>query len=82
MTLTLLLIIALVQGLSEYLPVSSSAHLIFIPLLLGEEPQRVLIDVMAHLGSLLAVLIYFRNEVRTRPATMPMQAQVPSGLPS
>ena len=63
MTLTLLLIIAVVQGLTEYLPVSSSAHLIFIPLVLGQEPQSVLIDVMAHLGSLLAVLIYFRTEV-------------------
>jgi undecaprenyl-diphosphatase len=63
MTLTLLLIIAVVQGLTEYLPVSSSAHLIFIPLLLGQEPQSVLIDVLAHLGSLRAVLIYFRTEV-------------------
>lgn len=63
MTLTLLLIIAVVQGLTEYLPVSSSAHLILIPLLLGQEPQSVLIDVMAHLGSLLAVLVYFRTEV-------------------
>lgn len=63
MTLTLLILIAIVQGLTEYIPVSSSAHLILAPLLFGEEPHSVLIDVMAHLGSLLAVLVYFRAEI-------------------
>ena len=63
MSLTLLILIAIVQGLTEFLPVSSSAHLILAPLAFGVEPQSVLIDVMAHLGSLLAVLVYFRKDI-------------------
>ncbi|MCH8521827.1 undecaprenyl-diphosphate phosphatase [Glycocaulis sp.] len=63
MTLTLLILIAIVQGLTEFLPVSSSAHLILAPLAFGVEPQSVLIDVMAHIGSLLAVFVYFRKEI-------------------
>lgn len=63
MSLMLLVLIAIVQGLTEFLPVSSSAHLILAPLAFGAEPQSVLIDVMAHLGSLLAVMVYFRKEI-------------------
>ncbi|MGP1275749.1 MAG: undecaprenyl-diphosphate phosphatase [Caulobacterales bacterium] len=63
MSLTLLILIAIVQGLTEFLPVSSSAHLIIAPLAFGVEPHSVLIDVMAHLGSLLAVLVYFRKDI-------------------
>lgn len=63
MSLMLLVLIAIVQGLTEFLPVSSSAHLIIAPLAFGVEPQSVLIDVMAHLGSLLAVMVYFRKQI-------------------
>lgn len=59
-----LAILAIIQGLTEFLPVSSSAHLILPAKLLGWPDQGPLIDLMAHLGSLGAVLIYFRQDVR------------------
>ncbi len=54
------LILGLIQGLTEFLPVSSSGHLIFIPKLLGWADQGVAFDLVMHLGTLLAVVIYFR----------------------
>ena len=59
-----LAILAIIQGLTEFLPISSSAHLILPQAILGWEDQGPLIDVMAHFGSLFAVLIYFRKDVR------------------
>jgi undecaprenyl-diphosphatase len=64
MTLIHLVILALVQGITEFLPISSSAHLILAPDVLGAEDQGPLIDVMAHAGSLLAVLVYFWRDIR------------------
>jgi undecaprenyl-diphosphatase len=64
MSLTYLLILALVQGITEFLPISSSAHLILAPELSGASDQGPLIDVMAHLGTLFAVLVYFHRDVR------------------
>ena len=58
-----LIILALIQGLTEFLPISSSAHLILPSKLLGWPDQGPLIDVMAHFGSLFAVLLYFRRDV-------------------
>lgn len=58
-----LLILAIVQGLTEFLPISSSAHLILPSQILGWEDQGALIDLMAHFGSLFAVLAYFRKDV-------------------
>ena len=58
-----LIVLALIQGLSEFLPISSSAHLILPSQLLGWPDQGPLIDVMAHFGSLFAVLLYFRRDV-------------------
>lgn len=63
MALSYLILLALVQGLTEFLPVSSSAHLILVPVLAGLDDHSPLIDVMAHLGSLLAVLVYFRRDI-------------------
>jgi len=57
------LVLALVQGLTEFLPVSSSAHLILVGLLGEWQDQGLLIDIAAHLGSLLAVIIYFRQDI-------------------
>lgn len=57
------IILALVQGLTEFLPISSSAHLILVPQLLGWPDQGLAFDVAVHLGTLLAVVWYFRHEV-------------------
>lgn len=63
MTLIQLALLAIIQGLTEFLPISSSAHLIMVPWVTGEQDQGPLIDVMAHLGSLLAVMLYFRSDL-------------------
>jgi len=57
--------LALVQGLTEFLPVSSSAHLILVPNLLGWPDQGLAFDVAVHLGTLVAVIAYFRRDVVT-----------------
>lgn len=59
------IVLALVQGLTEFLPISSSAHLILVPAFLGWEDQGLAFDVAVHLGSLIAVCIYFRAEIST-----------------
>jgi undecaprenyl-diphosphatase len=56
-------LLACVQGLAEFLPISSSAHLILIPLLFGLEPQDLAFDVAVRLGTLAAVIFYFRREL-------------------
>ena len=58
-----ILVLALVQGLTEFLPVSSSAHLILVPILTGWEDQGLAFDVAVHVGTLTAVIIYFRKEI-------------------
>ncbi|WP_456296233.1 undecaprenyl-diphosphate phosphatase [Vibrio sp. AK197] len=58
-------ILALIQGLTEFLPISSSAHLILPSAILGWEDQGLAFDVAVHVGTLLAVVIYFRHEVVT-----------------
>lgn len=57
------IILALVQGLTEFLPVSSSAHLILVPQLLGWPDQGIVFDVAVHLGTLIAVVAYFRRDI-------------------
>lgn len=56
--------LALVQGLTEFLPISSSAHLILMPRALGWSDQGLHFDVATNTGTLLAVLLYLRREVR------------------
>jgi undecaprenyl-diphosphatase len=51
------------QGFTEFLPISSSAHLILVPKFLGWEDQGLAFDVALHVGSLLAVLYYFKKEI-------------------
>ncbi len=57
--------LALVQGLTEFLPISSSAHLILVPNLLGWPDQGLAFDVAVHLGTLIAVVAYFRRDIVT-----------------
>lgn len=56
-------ILAVIQGLTEFLPISSSAHLILVPRILGWEDQGLAFDVAVHLGTLIAVFWFFRDEV-------------------
>jgi undecaprenyl-diphosphatase len=56
-------LLAILQGLTEFLPISSSAHLILPSQILGWVEQGLAFDVAVHVGSLIAVLIYFRKEV-------------------
>ncbi|WP_372741498.1 undecaprenyl-diphosphate phosphatase [Neptunomonas sp.] len=56
-------VLALIQGLTEFLPVSSSAHLILPSQLLGWQDQGLAFDVGVHLGTLSAVMFYFRQDV-------------------
>ncbi|WP_020406173.1 undecaprenyl-diphosphate phosphatase [Hahella ganghwensis] len=56
-------VLALVQGLTEFLPISSSAHLILPSQVLGWEDQGLLFDVAVHVGTLSAVMLYFRKDI-------------------
>ena len=56
-------VLGIVQGLTEFLPISSSGHLIIFPWLFGWETGGLAFDASLHLGTLLAVLVYFRNEL-------------------
>lgn len=64
MTFFNLLLVALVQGITEFLPVSSSGHLILLPSLTGLQDQGQIIDVAAHIGTLFAVILYFWSDVK------------------
>jgi len=81
MTLLQILVLALIQGLTEFLPVSSSAHLILGSRLFGWPDQGLVFDVATHAGTLLAVLFYFRRMVAgmfiawLRPVASPAQAR-------
>ena len=57
------LILAIIQGMTEFLPISSSAHLILVPKIIGWNDQGLLFDIALHFGTLLAVLIYFRDDL-------------------
>lgn len=58
-----IILLAIVQGLSELLPVSSSGHLVLTPLVLGYELQSLAFDVALHLGTLAAVMAYFYRDI-------------------
>ncbi len=58
-----LIVLAVVQGLTEFLPISSSAHLILVPILTGWQDQGLAFDLAVHLGTLVAVVGYFRRDL-------------------
>ncbi|WP_300549490.1 undecaprenyl-diphosphate phosphatase [Roseovarius sp.] len=64
MALFHIFLVAIVQGITEFLPISSSGHLILLPKLTGLADQGQMIDVAVHVGTLLAVMIYFWADLR------------------
>ena len=63
MPLTHIVVLALIQGITEFLPVSSSAHLIFPSQILGWQDQGLAFDVAVHLGTLFAVIVYYYRDL-------------------
>lgn len=80
MTLLQIVVLALIQGLTEFLPVSSSAHLILGSRLFGWPDQGLVFDVATHLGTLLAVLVYFRHELLEMARACALSAPTPEAL--
>lgn len=71
MSLAHLFLVAIIQGITEFLPVSSSGHLVLVPRLTGLPDQGQAIDVAVHLGTLLAVVIFFWRDVSMGLAGIP-----------
>ena len=63
MTLLQLAVVAIIQGATEFLPVSSSGHLVLVPAVTGWPDQGLVIDIAAHAGSLAAVILYMWREI-------------------
>src|SRR5258708_39314113 len=63
MTLTHAILLGLLQGFAEFLPISSSAHLTLAPWVFGWPDPGLAVDVALHFGTLMAVLWYFRREL-------------------
>jgi len=57
------IVLAIVQGLTEFLPISSSGHLVLVPAFFGWTDQGLAFDVAVHFGSLIAVLLFFRKDI-------------------
>ena len=57
-------LLAVIQGLTEFLPISSSAHLVLLPIIMQWQDQGVAVDIAAHLGSLFSVIFYFRHDLQ------------------
>ena len=80
-------VLGIIQGLTEFLPVSSSGHLILVPRLLGWQDEGLAFDAAIHLGTLAALLVYFRRDLvemalgtDRRLAVLLAAATVPAGL--
>ncbi|NOC84733.1 MULTISPECIES: undecaprenyl-diphosphate phosphatase [unclassified Ruegeria] len=71
MSLFHLILVAIIQGITEFLPISSSGHLILLPNLSGLQDQGQAIDVAVHVGTLGAVVLYFRSDVKQALAGLP-----------
>lgn len=63
MTWLQIIVLAIVQGLTEFLPISSSGHLILVPAFLQWSDQGLAFDIAVHFGSLVAVIVFFRNDI-------------------
>jgi len=76
-----IIVLALVQGLSEFLPISSSAHLVLPSQLLGWPDQGLAFDVAVHVGTLIAVLAYFWRDLVVLLGDIYPPLRVPSAHP-
>jgi undecaprenyl-diphosphatase len=74
------IVLGIVQGLTEFLPVSSSAHLIIFPWLLDWENSSLSFDAALHLGTLIAVIVYFRDEILRLVGAIPLALSRPGYL--
>ncbi|MEX2394904.1 MAG: undecaprenyl-diphosphate phosphatase, partial [Actinomycetota bacterium] len=63
MSTALAALLGVVQGITEFLPVSSKTHLVVVPALLGEEPPSLAFIVLLHLGTLVALVLYFAKDL-------------------
>ena len=63
MTTLQIIVLAIVQGLTEFLPISSSGHLVLVPYLVAWTDQGLAFDVAVHFGSLIAVVVFFREDI-------------------
>ncbi len=57
------ILLSFIQGITEFIPVSSSAHLLILPFILNVKDQGVIVDIIAHLGSLLAIIYFYRSDI-------------------
>jgi len=71
MSLFQLILVAIIQGVTEFLPISSSGHLILLPSLTGMKDQGLTIDVAVHVGTLGAVVLYFWSDVKQALSGLP-----------
>jgi undecaprenyl-diphosphatase len=74
------IVLGLVQGLTEFLPVSSSAHLIIVPWLFGWDEPGLSFDAALHLGTLAAVIVYFWREFLGMARAIPRAISIPKTL--
>lgn len=74
------IVLGIVQGLTEFLPISSSAHLIIFPWLFEWQTSSLSFDAALHLGTLVAVVIYFRAEIIRMIAAIPLAISRPAYL--
>src|SRR5215213_8816409 len=74
------IVLGLVQGLTEFLPVSSSAHLIIVPWLFGWDEPGLSFDAALHLGTLAAVIFYFWREFLGMARAIPLAISKPGAL--
>ena len=74
------IILGIVQGLTEFLPISSSGHLVIFPWLFGWETGGLAFDAALHLGTLVAVVVYFQREIRQMIAVIPYALSRPLAI--